>query len=707
MASISGNGSKGHHKFTLEVNETYNYVDTNKSTVEITFKLSAITAGYNWSGWGNKISYTVTVDGTNYTGTIPSYNGSSTVTLVSTSQDVPHNADGTKTVNFSFSVTDGAGQSYTCGNASASGSVNMITIPRASTMGNITGGTIGQTITLGITPAASSFTHVAYMILGSRRQDLTVASNQQSASTTIQMAYCNDITSGNSSGVSQATATMYLETYSGGTLVGQKSSTFTMTVPTSVVPTITSITTSDTTNNLSTHGAYVQGKSNFKIQIGASGAYSSSISSVTVNIKNSSTTVRTFNASWNSSTSKYEGIVNGVSNVGTFTVEVIVKDSRNRQATNSNNSITVASYSPPTITTFTAERRSNNSTVTLVWSASTHNINSHNSNAKNFYIYKRQKGSSSWGSAIYSSTNSYTYSSSGTTLTCDENYGWEFKMTAQDSYSTSEKTTEVSTVFELINWGSNGTSMAIGKVAEGSKTFEVGNQMKSKIGNGHVVTTTYGASGGNWIMGRSNLSVFNNVPADTGWHPVAGVKTQSGDWQFGALGNTNILRAVYFADSLYPNNNTYTYDLQFPTKSGTIATTGDVSGKISKSDLLSYVYPVGSIYMSANSTSPATFLGGTWQQLTGGFLYANNGYGSGNGTGTSTNSHTLTVNEIPSHQHTFNGKANKRAASGSSFYSVVYDETAALDMYINYTGGGQGHSHNIPYIAVYMWRRTA
>lgn len=37
--------------------------------------------------------------------------------------------------------------------------------------------------------------------------------------------------------------------------------------------------------------------------------------------------------------------------------------------------------------------------------------------------------------------------------------------------------------------------------------------------------------------------------------------------------------------------------------------------KIEKLNLLDYVYPIGSIYMSTSSTSPASFLGGTWEQI--------------------------------------------------------------------------------------------
>lgn len=132
MASISSNGSKGHHKFTLTV--TNKLEDTsikdNASTVSFSFGISSLGGGYNWELWGANISYVVTINGTKYTGSIANYDGYSDVTLKSGSLTVGHNTDGNKTISFSFSVTDTSGQTYTCGNASASGTMALETIPR-------------------------------------------------------------------------------------------------------------------------------------------------------------------------------------------------------------------------------------------------------------------------------------------------------------------------------------------------------------------------------------------------------------------------------------------------------------------------------------------------------------------------------------------------------------------------------------------------
>ena len=75
------------------------------------------------------------------------------------------------------------------------------------------------------------------------------------------------------------------------------------------------------------------------------------------------------------------------------------------------------------------------------------------------------------------------------------------------------------------------------------------------------------------------------------------------------------------------------------------------NGVISSSALAAY--PVGSIYMSVNSTSPATLFGGTWVRLKDKFLLgAGDTYTAGDTGGAAT--HTLTTSEMPSHSHGLN-----------------------------------------------------
>ena len=70
------------------------------------------------------------------------------------------------------------------------------------------------------------------------------------------------------------------------------------------------------------------------------------------------------------------------------------------------------------------------------------------------------------------------------------------------------------------------------------------------------------------------------------------------------------------------------------------------------SAILDTIYPVGSIYMSVNSTDPSSFLGGSWAPLKDRFLLAAGDKYAGGSTGGEA-SHTLTISEMPSHNHTF------------------------------------------------------
>ena len=131
----------------------------------------------------------------------------------------------------------------------------------------------------------------------------------------------------------------------------------------------------------------------------------------------------------------------------------------------------------------------------------------------------------------------------------------------------------------------------------------------------------------------------------------------------------------------------------------------------SKADLIDLVYPVGSIYMSVNSTSPATLFGGTWAR------WGNGRVPVGVDTGQTefntvektggAKTHTLTVNQIPSHTHAqtliTSRTTNVNASGTSSANTGMVTETASTGA----TGGGTAHNNLQPYITCYMWKRTA
>lgn len=80
----------------------------------------------------------------------------------------------------------------------------------------------------------------------------------------------------------------------------------------------------------------------------------------------------------------------------------------------------------------------------------------------------------------------------------------------------------------------------------------------------------------------------------------------------------------------------------------------------------SKVYPVGSVYLSFNSADPSTLFGGVWERLKDTFLLANGDTYAANTTGGSATK-TITVNNMPAHNHTVNSSgAHTHTATTSS-----------------------------------------
>ena len=129
--------------------------------------------------------------------------------------------------------------------------------------------------------------------------------------------------------------------------------------------------------------------------------------------------------------------------------------------------------------------------------------------------------------------------------------------------------------------------------------------------------------------------------------------------------------------------------------------------------ILDNVYPVGSIYMSVNSTDPKNLFGGTWKQIQGKFLFGmNSSYPAGSTGGEIT--HKLTYDEMPEHTHPMyvanhGGDGTWTPDEGSYLVDSVTDSKTTwwARLAMGYAGGGAAHNNMPPYLAVYIWKRTA
>lgn len=161
-----------------------------------------------------------------------------------------------------------------------------------------------------------------------------------------------------------------------------------------------------------------------------------------------------------------------------------------------------------------------------------------------------------------------------------------------------------------------------------------------------------------------------------------------------------------------------------------------IFGKMMKQYMLDSIYPIGSIYMSVNATSPGTLFGGTWAPLQNRFLVGAGGTYGVNATGGEVN-HTLTAAEMPKHAHDTPFFNNMTAnGEGKSDFIGVYGKgmtasaaikemgaSSTMEMWwvnqtnkaegsewaylTSYKGSGSAHNNMPPYLAVYMWKRTA
>lgn len=133
-------------------------------------------------------------------------------------------------------------------------------------------------------------------------------------------------------------------------------------------------------------------------------------------------------------------------------------------------------------------------------------------------------------------------------------------------------------------------------------------------------------------------------------------------------------------------------------------------------------YPIGSIYQSVSSISPAFLFGGTWEKIENKFLLSSGSSYAVNSTGGEA-VHTLTVSEMPKHDGHISGNArgDTSATNGDPRTSIYFN--GAKNGISNYgwilqhgneaypatynSGGNSSHNNMPPYVAVNTWKRIS
>lgn len=458
MAQFSGSigistGQTDKYSLLLDVSEKSYSIENNTSQIEWWVGIRSNTAYHNHYGLSE--TYVVNINGTVVHNAVhtPTVNSGATVWVASGTTTVSHNADGSKSISGSASFDNADRGTYLPTTGSCSGSLKLTTIPRATTP-SIDKPSLdcGSAIKISGTSASSNFSHKVYVTWnGTKTQIGTIASGTTtpSFSYTIPTDWEKNIPDSTSS-----IATFTLETISGSTSVGSKTVNATIKVRSGVVPSIGTVSISDTNSICAGIGQYVQSQSKLKFSIATSGNQGSTITSVSTKFNGQTYSGSTFTTQ-------------AIQNSGTLTYTITVTDSRGRTATKSG-SVSVVAYNPPSLTNVSAKRA--NSGYAVDESSGTYALlhfkvgftSLSNKNVTSFYIQYRASGASSW-TKINSWANNYTLNQdykagnlfTSTTTTYEIAFGVKDKFMSDYSW----QIVTVTPTYTLINFGKDGKSL--------------------------------------------------------------------------------------------------------------------------------------------------------------------------------------------------------------------------------------------------------
>ncbi len=457
--ALSGTINKdfgGGYRVQIEWIATQN-ISANTSTITAKFYLISLGSGYNINSTVKK-TVRIKIDETTYTSAdqTAQLEPNQKKLMATATKTITHNADGTRSFYIGGSIDI---------NVTLSGTwYGTVTIPdtqftlntilRASSVSvSPSSVNFGKSVTINISRHSSDFTHtLRYSVAG---QSGTIATGvDTSYNWTVPNNFMNYIPNN-----TFTIGTIYVDTYNGTKLVGTKSVSLEINVPSSVVPSFSSISHSEQNSAVAAlnlgSGVYAQNLSKIKFTInGAAGAYGSTITSYKIVYDGT-----TYNSS--------SATTGTIKNSGTRTVTATITDSRGRTASKSA-TVSVLAYNSPSISSFSVRRcnedGSNNDVgeyIEVTYGGSMSNLNS--KNTATVYIDTKPRSSSTW-----TTKNSFaiTGSFSGTKIfgTYEITQSYDVRIRVIDKFYTVTSTKQLSTAVVTMSWGKQG--VGIGKVWE-------------------------------------------------------------------------------------------------------------------------------------------------------------------------------------------------------------------------------------------------
>lgn len=447
---------------SLAITQNSQSIENNKSNVTVT-----ATAKWTYGSWNatGQCTGTITIDGTAYSFSGIKFNTSQTTSgsqvVMTKTVDVSHNSDGTKTLSCSASFVTG----ISSGTVSASASKALTTIARASQPSLVTWpestanvGDFGETFSIHMNRKADTFTHTVRYEYGNRSG--TIASGVATGTTwAVPLDFMNDIPNATS-----ASGRIYVDTYSGSTLVGTRYTGFTVTVPASVKPTVT-LSLDDITSIDGTYGSPVQQLSKIKATLSVTKAYGSEVDSYTIKMDG---------VTYNTATATSDFLKHAGGSVVTATV----RDKRGRTGSVSY-TMNVQAYELPNVTKVSVHRCDSDGTenamgayIKVTFSASVSAMDEKNT-ATYKVRYKKTEASTYTERTITALEDVYSVTNHDYIFAADDGSSYHVEVYAADRHGSAAKSTSASTAFTLFHCRADGTGIAFGKVSEKANTMEI------------------------------------------------------------------------------------------------------------------------------------------------------------------------------------------------------------------------------------------
>ena len=517
MASIYSSTSKG-WKLRLDWSITGQSITNNRSTISLDLWVYDGT-GYSQNETANEAYYIIQGEKR-----WNPYNYSTTgwYKLGSKSITVNHNADGTGSVTLTAEWDCGFASDYTPRHLSLSKTVTLTTIPRASSA-SATGSTLGEAVAITISRASSGFTHKLYYTCGSISNQLIAEDVGTSYSWTPPISLAQQAPN-----AATVAVTLTVKTYNGSTYIGSKNLQLSLSIPSSIIPTL-SVAISDPTGVQGTYGGYVQLRSKVQVAITAAGVQGSTIKSYSIKVGN----IYTSNAS--------SGTTGYLPNSGTLAITCTVTDSRGRTASQTQN-ITVLAYSRPTIASISSARCNQDGSANragsygkVTFSASITPLS--NINTAAYAVQYREVGADSWSTADSPAAGNFAPSSVSVVFPADKNKRFEVRVVATDAFeSIGSSIRDLPAAYALYHLAKHLISVGIGRLCDKLNAFQVGLdayfdknvQVEGDVSGARLRSTAHGDLGATpgsypvfsdgWLYSRTlaemraDLAAYETVP---------------------------------------------------------------------------------------------------------------------------------------------------------------------------------------------------